>query len=190
MSSDDQVKVETAMDILLVILYAGKRGAEKIAGITRLEKLVFLLAKETSIAKLVDNNFRYEPYHFGPYSAEVIDNIDALKEIGLVKAETVPSKSYVEESDRYEVGAQVRESDADTIRTKRNNNKMEIFELTDDGMKVAEALFKSMKPQEQQEVTQLKTRFNSVELRQLLRYVYKKYPESTTESKIKNYVMA
>lgn len=162
---------------------------ETIAGITKLEKLVFLLAKETSLGRLVDQNFSYEPYHFGPYSAEVLDNIEALEELRLVKAIVVPSKSYVEESDRYQVGAQVKESDADSNALEQTGT-MEVFELTDDGVKVAEALFNSMDQRQQQEITQLKGRFNSLDLRQLLRYVYKKYPESTTESKIKDYVLA
>jgi uncharacterized protein YwgA len=189
-SSEDQFRVETAMDVLLVLLYAGsKKIRETIAGITKLEKLVYLLKKETSLSKLVDENFTYEPYHFGPYSAEVLDNIEALEELGLVKAISVPSESYVEESDRYQVGAQVKESDTDSNAPQQIGN-MDVFELTDDGVKVAQTLFKSMDHQQQQEITQLKDRFNSLDLRQLLRYVYTKYPESTTESKIKDYVLA
>jgi len=67
---------------------------------------------------------------------------------------------------------------------------METFELTDDGIKVAETLFNSMDQQQREEIERVKSRFNSLDLRQLLRYVYKKYPESTTESKIKDYVLA
>lgn len=183
MSSEDQVKVETAMDILLVLLYArGKKLRETIAGITKLEKLVFLLAKETILGKLVDQDFSYEPYHFGPYSVEVLDNIEALKELGLVKAVAAPARSYVEESDRYQV-------DADSNAVEQAGN-METFELTDDGIKVAETLFNSMDQQQREEIERVKSRFNSLDLRQLLRYVYKKYPESTTESKIKDYVLA
>lgn len=190
MSSEDQVKVETAMDVLLVLLYArGKKAHETIAGITKLEKLVFLLAQETSLGKLIDQNFTYEPYHFGPYSAEVLDNIEALGELGLVRTSAVPSRSYVEESDRYQVGVQVNESDADSSEVDQKGN-MEVFDLTDDGIKVAEVLFSSLDKQQQQEVSQLKGRFNSLSLRQLLRYVYKKYPQSTTESKIRDYVLA
>jgi uncharacterized protein YwgA len=185
MNSEDQIKVETAMDILLVLLYG--RNHQRIAGITKLEKLVYLLEKETSLNELIARNFKYEPYHFGPYSAEVLDNIGALEALDLVKATLVPSKSYVEEADRDQVGAQVEESDANVVE---GNKNMEVYELTDDGIKVANALFHSLDPQKQKEITELKDRFNDANLRQLLRYVYRKYPESTTESKIKDYVMA
>ena len=65
-------------ELLLLLLARSPEG--KIEGRTRLEKVVYLLKQLGRV------NFTYEfvPYHYGPYSRELVEDLDQLKEIGLV----------------------------------------------------------------------------------------------------------
>ncbi|MDP6046631.1 MAG: hypothetical protein QGG25_13565, partial [Phycisphaerae bacterium] len=53
---DGTLTVENAMDVLIVLLYApGKTGtSEPINGITRLQKLMFLIKSRVALEDLVD----------------------------------------------------------------------------------------------------------------------------------------
>src|SRR5438552_3448763 len=65
-------------ELLLLLLARSPEG--KIEGRTRLEKVVYLLKQLGRV------NFTYEfvPYHYGPYCRELVEDLDQLKEIGLV----------------------------------------------------------------------------------------------------------
>src|SRR5689334_16535467 len=79
-----------AGDLVLLILGApaiheGLDG--RCNGITRLEKLAFLLERETDFAEAAavptdDAGFR--AYHYGPYSQKIYDAVGMLSSIGLV----------------------------------------------------------------------------------------------------------
>ena len=179
----DTISVENGTDIILAFLFAGgsrKTENEEIVGTTRLDKLIFLLAQETGLRKYL-NDFSFEPYNFGPYSAGVFDAIQALENAGLVKVDTLDSEGYLDEADRYQIELQAGEN-VDSPKTTT------VYSLTPEGMKVASALFNALSKQEQDELRALKIRFNSINLRKLLQYVYRKHPDYTTESKIRDYV--
>ena len=178
---NDVVSVENGTDVILTLLYAGgsrKKKNEEIVGNTRLDKLVFLAEQETSLkSRLRDVSF--EPYNFGPYSAQVFDSIQALIDAGLVKAETREMEAYLDEADRYQLEEQAGEG-PDTSRSTR------IYSLTTEGEQVGAALFDSLGEDERKELVSLKERFNTISLKRLLQYVYHQYPSFTTESVIKD----
>jgi hypothetical protein len=63
-----QTIVNSATDIMLALLYApGATGAagEPIRGFTRLEKLMFLIDKETGLGQIVDKEYAFEAKDFG-----------------------------------------------------------------------------------------------------------------------------
>ncbi len=185
LSSDETISVENGTDMLLVLLHAGgktKPEDEEIVGITKLGKLVFLLKNETVLAKYL-NDFSYEAYNYGPYSSEVFDSLQALINAGLVRTRKGESSGYIEESDRYEIEEQANSENMAGI------GKTTIYELTDEGRTVATALMQSLSDDERKEIENIKKKFNSIDLKQLLRYVYTKYPESTTESVIRDEVL-
>src|SRR5438477_569412 len=62
------------------------------------------------------------------------------------------------------------------------------FQLTAEGRKKAEEIWSRLSSDERQKFIGLKRRFNKISLKQLLRYVYKKYPEYTEASEIKEYL--
>lgn len=54
-----------------------------IVGVTRLQKLLFLVEKEGQV-NLKDSDF--EPYKFGPFSRKVQDDIDFLVNLGYIES--------------------------------------------------------------------------------------------------------
>ena len=177
------ISVENGTDLLLALLFAGgsrKGENEEIVGNTRLVKLMFLLAHETSLRKYL-TDFTYHAYNFGPYSSELFDALQALINAGLIKTEESDSEGYLDEADRFQVERQVAD-DAESPRTTI------IYTLTPEGKRVGSALFRALTPSEQKELTTIKRVFNSSTLKKLLQYVYRKYPKFTTESVIKDYV--
>jgi uncharacterized protein YwgA len=183
MNQLDEVRVENGTDLILALLYAGgtkKEKGEEVVGNTRLDKLVFLLEQETSLRKYLAD-FKFDAYNYGPYSSEVFDAIQALISAGLVKAEQLESEGYLDEADRFQIEDQASDSGPGPKTTI-------VYGLTAEGEIVGSALFNSLSLHEREELVALKKSFNSISLRKLLQYVYRKYPSSTTESVIREYV--
>lgn len=178
----ETIRVENGTDVILVLLHAksGRQdGKEGIIGNTRLDKMIFLLEKETAFAKYL-KDFSYEPYNFGPYSSEVFDAIQALRSAGLVKLTPSSSDQFLEEADRYQIERQLADGDSPGPKSTIT------YSLTAEGEEVASSLFLSLTKEERDELQKFKLQFNNMSLQELIRYVYKKYPEYTTESKIRN----
>src|SRR5438132_13163686 len=79
-------------DIVLLLLDANKRVLKKdtISGTTRLEKLLFLLEKETDFEG-VARFFPFEAHNFGPFSKDVYEAVEFLEGCGLIE---VGEKAY------------------------------------------------------------------------------------------------
>lgn len=183
MNEMQEIRVDNGTDLILALLYAGgtkKDKNEAIVGNTRLDKLVFLLGQETTLKRYL-KDFNFDAYNFGPYSSEVFDSVQALINSGLVKAEQLESEGFLDEADRYQIEEQ-------TLDSNPGPRKTVVYSLTPEGEVVGSALFESLVPKEREELVSLKKSFNSIELRKLLQYVYRKYPSSTTESVIRDYI--
>jgi uncharacterized protein YwgA len=74
-------------ELLVLLLSWSSNG--KIEGRTRLEKLVYLLKHRGGVAF----TYKFVPYHYGPYSRELVEDLDQLKEFGLVD-ETMNTDEY------------------------------------------------------------------------------------------------
>lgn len=180
---NEALPVENGTDVILTLLFAGgnrKPENEEVVGNTRLVKLIFLLEHETRLKKYL-TDFKYDAYNFGPYSSELFDAMQALINAGLVKAERSDTEGYLDEADRYQIESQAMD-DGDSPRSTI------VYSLTSEGRKVGASLYESLSEEEKDELIGLKRRFNSVNLRRLLQYVYRKYPKFTTESVIRDYV--
>lgn len=176
------MSVKSAADLMIMLLYAkGKSGEynEPIRGITRMEKLMYLLLKEGGFEETLKNELNFEAYDYGPYSAEIYDIIEALKEIKILKVMT-EKKHYVDElfdGLRY---------DSDIGEPFESKDYVEIYSLTDDkGMKIASILKeKRVSEKELKNIENIKKKYNKMNLKELLRYVYETYPQSAKKSKI------
>jgi len=185
-AESDRVSVENGTDLVLVLLFAGgakKTENEEIIGNTRLDKLMFLLEKETTLKRYMMNIFRFDAYNFGPYSSELFDSVQALVNAGLVSAGRSESEEYLNEADRYQIELQLEDNT-------QSPKTATIYSLTPEGKIVASQLFQSLSESERQELVAIKKMFNSISLKKLLQYIYRKYPESATLSIIREQITA
>lgn len=173
--------IKSAVDLIVLLLYAKgstDKQNEEIRGITRMEKLMYLLLKESGFEDLLLKEVTFEPYDFGPYSPEIYDLLESLKEMGIVDVREEKISNIRDIVDIYyaEAQGQIEET---------TGNIMEIYSLTEErGVKIAEMLLKPPQPEEIKRIEDVKVKYNAMELNDLLRYVYKTYPNSARKSKI------
>ena len=175
--------------LLLLLLWAsGKRGIanESIQGIVRIMKLLFLMKMDAGLDKYVADYYTFVPYRLGPFEKAVYDDLDALVERNLVERKPIEENQLGPES-RLPKELEIEES-IDFDKTKINA----IYTLTDIGKKYAQAYAKGAEQIDAailKSIKDIKSTWASRPLRHLLKYVYKKYPEYTTESEILDKVL-
>jgi hypothetical protein len=183
MENNDTLKT----DLILLLLYAkGASGklSEPITGITRLMKLLFLLKKEGK----VDDAFKFEPYKMGPFSSEVYPEIEFLKnyptpDSPLISTKSVDNNSEIYNPEQIKMIEDISFYEEEPLSSKEINTE---FNLTDLGKKIAVQLWDSTPAENRLEIENIKTKYSSMTLKDLLRYVYKTYPDMTTKSEIKD----
>ena len=129
----------------------------EIKGSTRLEKLLFLLKEKF---KAVGKPFyQFEPYYFGPFSAQILEDVTLLREMGLIEIE----------NEVFEPRSEF--TDAIFIR--------KAYKLTVDGKAEAKEIFEdtvSRKPEIGKALFRLRE-YNSMPLSNLLNHIYTEYPQ-------------
>ncbi len=166
----------------LVVLLLGIPGPSgesgRIEGITRLEKLVFLIEKERKPAWLSEHG-DFVSHNFGPFSSKIYTAVDTLSAAGLVQDSGALASST---EDAWETEHVIGETPSDPYATRN-------FELTERGRRYYDALVSELPAGAVNELREFKTRFASLPLRQLIRYVYERYPDYTNKSIIRDGVL-
>jgi hypothetical protein len=185
-------RLKNRADLMLALLYAdaGARAEPSpVVGITRLEKLLFLLTADEGLLKDVppDEAFTFVPFRMGPWTQEVYDEVDFLESLGLISKESTEKRSAADAVHDEELFSDLV-IDKYQKSAAQVSDEAEVFRLTEDGKKKALALWNRLTDDEKAKLRRIKQSFNTMNLRQLLRYVYKKHPEYTTESEIKEYL--
>lgn len=162
---------------------------EPIDGITRLTKLLFLLKEESNIS----NQLMFVPYKMGPFSSEIYKVIEFMKTYpdpnrpdgSLLRVkEKNDAKGVDPEALKYINDAA---SDADDPQDIKFGTST--FELTDIGKKVAAKVWDSLPSKEQDAIQNVKAKYGDLTLKDLLRYVYKTYPDMAVKSEIKHQLL-
>lgn len=184
-TNSDQLTVENSMDMLIVLLYApGKSGVvESVKGITRLQKLMFLLAQGVGPGQLVKEaiSYGYRPYKMGPYSVELSNDIEELKSAGIIVTKALQYWISDDADDSEE-----SDDDLEILGVRKKRVESQEYSLsTNLGRQVGSELWKSLTDDQQIGLREFKEFFNSLSLRQLLIFTYERFPEFTTESTIK-----
>jgi uncharacterized protein len=167
-------------DLVLLLLRAPASSAHlqnQVRGITRLEKLLFLLDQEKSIAAVVRDPFKFKAYDYGPYSREVYEAVEVLEAAGLIQEELVFSGRTID-------ALELRLSGFDEPEGAERR-----FVLTEDGVKVADLLAQDAPPILVESLTDVKERYGTLPLRSLIHYVYSNYPAYAERSKIRSEVL-
>lgn len=166
-------------DLVLLLLAAPTRvnnASGRIDGITRLEKPLFLVDRETTVAKEVaTDQLHFKAYNYGPFSKEVYEAVDLLEDSRLVREERKVDGRTIDNLEDLEV---VGTTEADDYVTR-------CFVLTDAGRLVADYLA-AQHQQVLPALTHIKDAYAHLSLNELIRYVYRTYPDTTVKSKIRD----
>jgi hypothetical protein len=173
--------IKSGLDLLIVLLYANKQ--EKIEGVTKLVKLLFLLIKEGNF-KEFEKEYGFEAYNYGHWSSQVLNFTETVREMGLIKSEERELKPH-EKPDVDLIEAELDVAEMPELV----ENKISIFSLTADGLKVGRVLYERLTKDERIKIEDVKKKFNRMSLSELIRYVYLKYPEFAKKSRIKEKVI-
>ena len=199
-NSNDQINqgecwnLESGLDVLIVLLYSegpNSQIGEPIEGITRLDKIMYLLSKNPEFGKIIDRGYRFEADNFGPFAPELFDDIEALKHENIISVvSTRATKNKIETIDEEYVEKEASDKVADREEvTSWKSYPVEKYELTEEGLKVGAKLFNCLTEKQKIELKRIKRVFAEMNLGALLHYVYTKYPELTGKSKIKDKVL-
>ncbi|MCB0325548.1 MAG: hypothetical protein R3E01_13570 [Pirellulaceae bacterium] len=176
-----------AEDVVLLILEANERLLRKpsLNGITRLEKLLFLLERETHFEG-IGAFFAFEPHNFGPFSKEVYEAIDFLDACELISVREKSYSSPYSSADERKLLSEISENDVTEDPTEpRLEVKERQFLLTENGRKVAQILREGIqrrKPSDVSELDSIVRKYGTAPLNQLIRYVYRQHPDMTVNS--------
>lgn len=145
-----KVDSNTKQKWLLAMLYA---LGGKIRGRTRLQKLSFLMKKKLDLNSR--SFYEFSPEKFGPFSADLAEDIDRLGEAGLVRI------------------------DGEVFEPKKLLEDWVIcytYSLTEEGTERAKKIFDEISADVKSKLTLLKP-FNEILLSNLIHYVYSEYSE-------------
>jgi len=146
----DELPLKRMIWPLLTLYVVGE-----IRGKTKLQKLVFLLDKELNIIK--DQGYDFVPYKYGPFSKELIEDVEMLILTGLVKTEE-----------------EVREINDEEVT-------IVVYRLTDRGKNIARQAYNELTDKEKRKINKLKE-FNARSARSLTAYVHSRYPEYVVQT--------
>ncbi len=143
--------------------------AESVRGITKLQKLLFLVEEETEFFEERGEDLAFEFYEhkMGPFSEHVYEELRFLQQLNAIETEPMEGES----------------DDPDALTNK-------VFSITPKGEKIAAELASQLDDEHNQELAELVAKYNPMDLRELLRHVYTEYPAYTTESEIKDEIFA
>src|SRR5262245_61588211 len=107
-------------DFILLLLEANERllGKAAISGITRLEKLLFLLQNETDFEGIA-RFFVFEPHNFGPFSKEVYEAVDLLEGFELIQVREKTYSSLYTRSDEAKLSSEILDEDEEVQATEK-----------------------------------------------------------------------
>ena len=177
---------------LLLLLLGIDSGQEGLGGITRLQKLLFLIGRESQL-DIEQTTYSFEPYKAGPYSPQMYDDLEFLENLGYVDSEVTAESSDAEAAEvdllsfDHLMGDHGESDDgpgsADAFEERR-------FRLTDKGRQQMNSLLKSGEYEPvANTVRRIKSKYGKYSLNDLLYYIYTKYPDMTTESEIRDRVL-
>jgi hypothetical protein len=197
-------------DLLLLLIGLDDLAAQDgLGGITRIQKLLFLLESEEHILPTGDG-FKFEPYKAGPYSPRVYDDLELLENLDYIRRSKTdeesdftgagdqsrteasdPEKAEVDLTFDQLMGPEdVLASGSEDISPTADSYEESRFYLTETGKKRMEELLanENYKPFIDG-IRKVKSRFAKYSLNDLLYYVYTRHPKMTTESEIKEKVL-
>ena len=180
----------------MLLLYSPgytKKFCEAIDGRTKLTKLLFIFEKEVlknfieDTLEYSDDLFFFTAWNFGPMSFKAFKDIDFLRNIDFI------STSYPNNADvlTYEEISEFSDYAERELDVRPDEYALERFEISDKGVQFLKKKnkYETLSDNQKNVLSAFKARYNKAKLRDILRYVYTKYPEFTEKSVIKDKVL-
>lgn len=188
MPAASRLRIEDVSDIVLLILREHAfRGQSHLSGITRLQKLAFLLTRDPRYLTLVRQNeapdLTFEAYKMGPFTPDIYEALETLASFQppLIQASREASGTDALETARFVEEVDLDEQEAGGRTQPRPNE----YRLTPEGRRVADALWNDAPVELQAALKEILASYGRLPLRELLRRVYTAYPEMTVRSEIR-----
>ena len=189
-------------DLLLLLIGLGDSDDQGLGGMTRIQKLVYLLETEEHIRPTGDV-FKFEPYKAGPYSPKIYDDLEFLENLGYVSRSrsedgaeepveaSEPERAEVDLTFEQLMGPEdVLSTASDEIAPTADSYQEARFRLTPSGKRRMETLLADDRYRPFVDgIRKAKSKFSKYSLNDLLYYVYTRHPNMTTESEIKEKVL-
>lgn len=179
-------------DYLLLLLYIN--GKEPIKGSVRLTKMMFLF-NEQIVPVLKRNGLESEKlpefiaYNYGPFSKDLYEQVDLFTGIGFMQVRDLNENEEMSGVDNIVEKEFVDECYEDDEETKSENSYRE-YCITDIGSGFVESeLLGKLTSSQLGLLRQYKKKITEMTMKQLLHYVYTRYPQYAEKSLIKNEVL-
>jgi predicted DNA binding CopG/RHH family protein len=164
-------------DLMVLLLHSpGRKGDDAIVGMTRLQKLLFVIEQ-----KLAADHPRFYAYNFGPYSDEIPDVVDALKLAGFLSG-----------SEGVKAALPSFEEMVATAEERSGPRVNEDFALSERGHDAAERLRRSSQAYDQlwAYIRDVRKEWDTPQLDELVDRVYADWPKYADKSLIREEVAA
>jgi len=189
-------------DLLLLLVGLDRAGApgDQVNGVTRLQKLLFLLQEEGGL-KPSGEGFEFSAWKAGPYSSKLYDDLEFLENVGLLESDTVAGATEAEVLEATEAERRV-EGDAgltfdflmgtdSDMGPQTSVFEERRFRLSQRGVeRVKEILSRGELKPVADGIRRIKSRYSHYSLNDLLYHVYTSYPDMTVASEIKDKVLS
>ena len=169
-------------DLILLLLDSNQRitSDNELRGITRLVKLLYLLAHEEKLES-ANALYHFEAYKFGPFSKDVYSATEYLRGLNLVEIIERPTLSYYATTEE----ARLAEEISDDAEFAASQSHEKAFALTESGYRAAKNLrihWSKTRPGDLEKLDSVVSRYARLPLNQLIRYVYRQFPDTTINS--------
>lgn len=172
------VPVTQRTDVLILMMYFMGELWGSLWGNVKLIKLPFLLAQEGDCGSFVPDfyfpNVAQAAYNYGAFDQNVLDDVDGLIALGIIRKLVPPSK---QSGPNGELGIP-------------SANQVDwIYELTPRGKKIAAMLLSgtaTQNPEIARKIESVIKNHGNKTMAQLLDYTYNKYPDSAKNSVVKD----
>lgn len=179
-------------DYLLLLLYLNEK--QPIYGAIRLTKMMFLFNEE--IAPLLKKNGvecqklpEFIAYHYGPFSKDVYEQIELFRGIKFIQVTDIKAQEEMAEVDDWEEMAFTEEVSSQGYALNANGSYYK-YQLLSTGEKyVKEKIVNELTSEQISVLSRFKKKITDLSPKQILKYVYTKYPDYTEKSLIKKEVL-
>lgn len=179
-------------DYLLLLLYLNNK--KPIMGAIRLTKMMFLF--KTEIAPLLKEkglNSEKLPdfiaYNFGPFSKDVYEQVELFKGIKFIQVVDIKATEEMAEVDDLEEDAYIDEM-SNHGYSLNDNGKYYKYQILVTGERyVEEKILPNITNEQELLLSKFKSKITTLSPKQILKYVYTKYPDYTVNSIIRDKVL-